>query len=54
MTYQLLLDKDGNPTSGVKRTNTDGSVSYIPDCADNADWIAYQLWLSLGHTPNPA
>lgn len=54
MTYQLYLDLMGNPVPGVCRHNADGSTSYIPNCADNRDWMAYQTWLGLGNTPNAA
>ena len=26
----------------------------IPECVENADWIAYQIWLSEGNTPETA
>lgn len=46
MTYQLYLDYQGNLVEGVSRHNDDGSISYIPNCVDNRDWVEYQEWLS--------
>jgi hypothetical protein len=54
MTYQLYLDNQGNEVDGICRHNDDGSTSYIPNCADNQDWINYQAWLALGNTPEAA
>ena len=34
---------------GVQRS--DGA--FIPDCSENRDWIDYEVWLSLGNTPDP-
>lgn len=27
--------------------------AWIPDCADNRDWVEYQQWLSVGNAPEP-
>lgn len=54
MTYQLFLDRAGNPASGIKRNNDNGSTSFIPQDSGNRDWIEYQAWLALGNTPEAA
>ncbi len=28
--------------------------AFIPNDSTNRDWLAYQTWLGLGNTPDPA
>ena len=37
-------------SSGVIRT---GDGASIPNDPGNRDWIAYQVWLAAGNTPDP-
>ena len=39
MTYEIITEEDGTQT--IKRTNEDGSVSFIPADESNADYQAY-------------
>lgn len=39
MRYEIITEEDGTQT--VKRTNEDGSVSFIPVDATNSDYQAY-------------
>ena len=54
MTYQLYLDPQGNAVDGVCRHNDDGSNTYLPNDLRNTEWVAYQAWVALGNTPDPA
>lgn len=45
--YRLLP----SPMKGVVRT-ADGAL--IPENTSNRDWIAYQKWLAVPNTPDPA
>lgn len=51
--YKLLRDLDGSLNGAVQRTK-DGIISVIPNCPDNRDWVAYQVWVSAGNTPEAA
>ena len=37
----------------IRRTNPDGSYSWIPKCVDNADYQEYLAWLAEGNEPLP-
>ena len=37
---------------GVGKINDDGSITTIPNCELNADWIEYQDWLAKGNVPD--
>lgn len=39
ITYEIIVDELGRET--IKRTNEDGSVSFIPADQSNADYQAY-------------
>lgn len=52
MTYQLYVVQ-GVVSNNIARHNDDGSISYVPNNMSNPDWMAYQLWLAQGHTPDP-
>lgn len=36
--------------NGVQRLS---DKAFIPECEDNRDWQAYQVWLAEGNTPEP-
>lgn len=42
--YKLINDRD-NVVRNVKRTNADGSETYIPFITDNTDYQKYLKWL---------
>jgi hypothetical protein len=35
----------------IRRTNADGSYSWIPKCVDNTDYQEYLAWLAEGNEP---
>ena len=39
MTYEIITDENGTET--IKRTNEDGSVSFIPSDKSNSDYQRY-------------
>ena len=39
MTYEIITEEDGTET--IKRTNEDGSVSFIPADESNSDYQRY-------------
>jgi hypothetical protein len=39
MTYEIITEEDG--TQIIKRTNEDGSVSFVPNDPANSDYQAY-------------
>ena len=48
--YKYLLNEDSsNRTDCILRT-ADNAV--IPNCAENRDWVAYQVWLAVPNTPD--
>lgn len=53
--YKLLLDQNAQVREDLVLLLVDGGLNkYIPNDPDNADWQAYQAWLALGNTPEPA
>jgi len=52
MTYELITDENGTET--IKRTNQDGSVSFIPKDEANSDYQAYLNPEAEQSTPNLA
>ena len=53
MTYQLMNDDDGI-LSGIKLTQDDGLMKFIPIDEANRDYQEYLEWLALGNEPEPA
>ena len=53
MTYQLTKNSLGQP-NGVKKTNENAQVWFIPFDPANTDYQAYLKWLDEGNTPEPA
>lgn len=45
---------DGTPTNTILRTNSDGTISHIPNDPDNADRQTYLAWVAEGNTPEEA
>jgi len=52
MTYSEILRR--HHSTIIRRTNDDGSYSWIPKCPANTDYAAYLQWLEQGGTPEPA
>ncbi len=49
--YKYIKAQDGSTALyGIIRTSDDAN---IPNDPRNVDWIAYQIWLGLGNTPDP-
>tara|TARA_R100000231_G_C5263674_1_gene146450 strand:- start:51 stop:227 length:177 start_codon:yes stop_codon:yes gene_type:complete len=55
-TYKLIKNTDGSDACNevVLRTNSDGTMSFIPFNEENEDYLSYKEWLNLGNTPDPA
>jgi hypothetical protein len=53
MTYQLMNDDDGI-LSGIKLTQDDGLMKFIPLDEANTDYQEYLQWLDEGNTPEEA
>ena len=53
MTYQLMNDDDGI-LSGIKLTQDDGLMKFIPLDETNTDYQEYLEWLDEGNTPEEA
>ena len=53
MTYQLMNDDDGI-LSGIKLTQDDGLMKFIPLDPANTDYQEYLEWLDEGNTPEEA
>ena len=53
MTYQLMNDDDGI-LSGIKLTQDDGLMKFIPLDLANTDYQEYLEWVAEGNTPEPA
>ena len=53
MTYQLMNDDDGI-LSGIKLTQDDGLMKFIPLDNANTDYQEYLEWVAEGNTPEPA
>jgi len=52
MTYEIITDEDGTET--IKRTNGDGSISFIPADESNSDYQRYLNPEAEQSTPNLA
>ena len=50
MTYEIITEEDGTET--IKRTNEDGSVSFIPADESNSDYQRYLNPEAEQSTPN--
>jgi hypothetical protein len=50
MTYEIITDENGTET--IKRTNEDGSVSFIPSDKSNSDYQRYLNPEAEQSTPN--
>ena len=50
MTYEIITEEDGTET--IKRTNEDGSVSFIPADESNSDYQRYLNPEAEHFTPN--
>lgn len=44
MNYEIIKNEN-NEVVTIKKTNNDGSVSYIPTDSANSDYQAYLRWL---------
>ena len=53
MTYQLMNDDDGI-LSGIKLTQDDGLMKFIPLDEANRDYQEYLEWVAEGNTPEEA
>jgi len=53
MTYQLMNDDDGI-LSGIKLTQDDGLMKFIPLDNTNKDYQEYLEWVAEGNTPEEA
>ena len=51
--YKQLLDPISKATSSLMIMRTSDNA-VIPNNSNNRDWVAYQAWLALGNTPDPA
>ena len=51
MTYQLLPDRNGSPSTCVKRLTDNAFIPFDPA---NTDYQAYLRWLEEGNEPLPA
>jgi len=54
MMYKLVTPIFSTEIQIVKKTNDDGTITFIPFVSDNTDYQAYLAWLALGNTPEPA
>ncbi len=55
MTYQLIKDMNGKEDQVLKRTNPDGTLSFIPFNTENIDYQEYLDWKAIdGNEPDPA
>jgi len=54
MTYKLIKDMNGKEDQVLKRTNPDGTLSFIPFVAENTDYQEYLEWVAEGNTAEAA
>jgi len=54
MTYQLIKDMNGKEDQVLKRTNPDGTLSFIPFNTKNTDYQEYLKWKADGGVPDAA
>ena len=52
--YKLMNDPIKGVLVGIKKTDEDGSISFIPYCPDNTDYQDYLAWVAEGNTADPA
>jgi hypothetical protein len=53
--YKLVTPMIGIEVQIVKKTNEDGTITFVPlNAHDNTDYQAYLKWLAEGNTPEPA
>ena len=52
MTYSEI--SRSHQSTIIRRTNDDGSYSWIPKCPTNTDYAAYLAWVEEGNMPAPA
>ncbi len=50
--YRQVKQMDGSVDPNVIQRTSD--TAFIPNDPQNVDWVAYQAWLALGNTPDPA
>ena len=50
MRYKLQNDPFTNELDSIKRTNDDGSISFIPFDDNNTDYQDYLKWVAEGNT----
>jgi hypothetical protein len=53
--YQLVTPIIGTEVQIVKKSNGDGTITFIPlNAPANTDYQAYLKWVAEGNTPLPA
>ena len=53
--YQLINPTIGTEIQIIKKSNEDGTTTYIPiNALDNTDYQAYLAWVAEGNQPLPA
>ena len=50
--YKYLKERDGADSTKMILRVSDNAC--IPNDSQNRDWIAYQEWLAVPNTPDPA
>lgn len=53
MNYKHYLLPNGSTADSILMLDGD-LILCIPNDPANSDWLAYQEWLALGNTPDPA